>query len=136
MTHRTIQRVHFPATGPFAAHAPMLTHLAGPSTIAIPTGHVNITGYYTCTTENVVYCLTCVPIDRVHWGDWTQDGIPFQGTPQGCDQRQDDLPVPAHCNRPDHSLQDMKVAVLKADLVIYLQTQNSGYKWTKPRLRL
>ena len=133
MTHRTIQRVHFPATGPFAAHAPMLTHLAQ---LQHPRGMLTSQVTTPCTTKNKVYCLTCVSIDRVHWGDWTQDGIQFQGTPQGCDQRQDDLPVPAHFNRPDHSLQDMKVAVLKADLVIYLQTQNSGYKWTKPRLRL
>ena len=56
-------------------------------------------------------------IDRVYWGDWAQDGRPFQGTPQGCDQRQEWPSCTCTFNQPDHSLQDMKVAVLKAGLV-------------------
>ena len=56
-------------------------------------------------------------IDRVYWGDWAQDGRPFQGTPQGLINGKNDLPVPAHFNQPAHSLQDMKVAVLRAGLV-------------------
>ena len=32
------------------------THVNSSNTITTPKGHFNITGHYTCTTENVVYC--------------------------------------------------------------------------------
>ena len=55
-------------------------------------------------------------IDSLYWRDWTQVGGPLSGTPQRCDQRRNDLPVPAHFNSTNHTLDDMKVAVFKAGL--------------------
>ena len=110
MTHRTIQRVYFPATGPFAAQAP---NVNSSNTITTPKGHVNITGHYTCTAENVVYCLTYVYIGET--GRRMADR--FREHRKDVINGRNDLPVSAHFNQPDHSLQDMKVAVLKAGLV-------------------
>ena len=36
------------------------SHVNSSSTIITPKGHVNITGHFSCITDNVVYCLTCV----------------------------------------------------------------------------
>ena len=55
-------------------------------------------------------------IDSVHWGDWTQVGGHFREHRRDITSGRNDLPVPAHFNQPNHTLEDMKVAVLKAGL--------------------
>ena len=52
---RQPRRRYFPL-GPFEAHVPMSVHHKKITTLK---GHVNITGHFSCITENVVYCLSC-----------------------------------------------------------------------------
>ena len=94
-------------------------HVNSSNTIVTPKGHVNITGHYTCTTENVVYCLTCEKCpSTVYIGETGRRMADrFREHRRDVINGRNDLPVPAHFNQPDHSLQDMKVAVLKAGLV-------------------
>ena len=94
-------------------------HVNSSNTITTPKGHVNITGHYTCTTENVVYCLTCEKCpSTVYIGETGRRMADrFRQHRRDVINGRNDLPVPAHFNQPDHSLQDMKVAVLKAGLV-------------------
>ena len=88
------------------------------SSTETPKGHVYITGHFSCITEHVVYCL------YVHYR-WTLGARGETGrrlADRFREPRRDiingrnDPPVAAHFNQPNHSLEDMKVAVLKAGL--------------------
>ena len=69
--------------------------------------------------ENVLYCLTCEKCpSTVYIGETGRRMADrFREDRRDVINGRNDLPVPAHFNQPDHSLQDMKVAVLKAGLV-------------------
>ncbi|KAL9961663.1 hypothetical protein ACROYT_G030654 [Oculina patagonica] len=93
-------------------------HVNSSNTISTPKGHVNITGHFTCTTENVVYCVSCEKCpSTVYIGETGRRMADrFREHRRDVINGRNDLPVPAHFNQPDHSLQDMKVTVLKAGL--------------------
>ena len=88
------------------------------STIETPKGHVYITGHFSCITEHVVYCLSCTKCPSIVYVGETGRRLAdrFREHRRDIINGRNDLPVPAHFNQPNHTLEDMKVAVLKAGL--------------------
>ena len=88
------------------------------STITTPKGHVYITGHFSCITEHVVYCLSCTKCPSIVYIGETGRRLAdrFREHRRDIINGRNDLPVPAHFNQPNHTLEDMKVAVLKAGL--------------------
>ena len=91
-------------------------HVNSSSTITTPKGHVNITGHFSCITENVVYCLSCTKcLSAVYIGETGRRlADPFREHRRDVINGRNDLPVPAYFNQANHTLEEMKVAVLKA----------------------
>ena len=87
-------------------------------TIITPKGHVNITGHFSCIMDNVVYCLTSVKCPSTVYIGETGHRLAEQFREHRGDviNGRNDLPVPAHSNQANHTVEDMKVAVLKAGL--------------------
>ena len=87
-------------------------------TITTPKGQINVTGNYSCVTDNVVYCLTCTKcpstVDIGETGRRLADR--FREHRRDVINGRNDLPVPAHFNQENHALEDLKVAVLRACL--------------------
>ena len=92
-------------------------HVNSSSTITTPKGHVYITGHFSCITEHVVYCLSCTKCPSIVYIGETGRRLAdcFREHRRDINGR-NDLPVPARFNQPNHTLEDMKVAVLKAGL--------------------
>ena len=93
-------------------------HVNSSSTIATPKGHVYITGHFSCITEHVVYCLSCTKCPSIVYIGETGRRLAdrFREHRRDIINGRNDLPVPAHFNQPNHTLEDIKVAVLKAGL--------------------
>ena len=88
------------------------------STITTPKGMFYITGHFSCITEQVVHCLSytkCPSIVSI-WETGCRLADRFREHRRDIINGRNDLPVPAHFNQPNHTLEDMKVAVLKAGL--------------------
>ena len=81
-------------------------------------GHVNITGHFSCITENVVYCLSCSKCPSTVYIEETGRRLAdrFREHRRDVINGKNELPVPAHFNQTNHILEDMNVAVLKAGL--------------------
>ena len=94
------------------------SHVNSSSTIETPKGHVCITGHFSCISEHVVYCLSCTKCPSIVYIGETGRGLAnrFREHRRDIINGRNDLPVPAHFNQPNHTLEDMKVAVLKAGL--------------------
>ena len=109
-------------------------HVNSSSTIATPKGHVYITGHFSCITEHVVYCLSCTKCPSIVYIGETGRRLVnrFREHRRDIINGRNDLPVPAHFNQPNHTLEDMKVAVLKAGLA----NQEYGKKQAEMRLIL
>lgn len=89
------------------------------STITTPKRHVNIKGHFSCITEHVVYCLSYAknPL-TVFIGETGRRSVDrFREHCRDVMNGRNDLPVPVHFNSINDTLEDMKVAVLKAGLV-------------------
>ena len=82
-------------------------HVNSSSTITTPKRHVNITGHFSCTTEHVVYCLSCTKCPSTVYIGETGRRLADRFR----EHRRDVIN-----GRNDHTLDDMKVAVLKAGL--------------------
>lgn len=93
-------------------------HVNSSSIISTPKGHVNITGHFSCITKHVVYCLSCTKCPSTVYIGETGRRLAdrFREHRRGVIKGKNDLPVPAHFNQTNHTLDDMKVAVLKAGL--------------------
>ena len=93
-------------------------HVNSSSTIITPKGHVYITGHFSCITEHEVYSLSCTKCTSiVYIGDTGRRlADHFREHCRDIVNRRNNLPVPAYFNQPNHTLEDMKVAVLKAGL--------------------
>lgn len=68
-------------------------------------------------TRGLLPVVHQMSIDSVHWGDWTH--VPRTAFEEHCRDfinGRNDLPVPAHFNSTNHTLDDMKVVVLKEGL--------------------
>ena len=92
-------------------------HVNSSSTI-IPKGHVYIMEHFSCITEHVVYCLSCTKCPSIVYIGETGRRLAdrFREHRRDIINGRNDLPVPAHFNQPNHALEDMKAAVLKAGL--------------------
>ena len=88
------------------------------STITTPKGMFYITGHFSCITEQVVHCLSCTKCPSIVsiWETGCRLADRFREHRRDIINGRNDLPVPAHFNQPNHTLEDMKVAVLKAGL--------------------
>ena len=77
-----------------------------------------ITGHFSCITEQVVHCLSCTKCPSIVsiWETGCRLADRFREHRRDIINGRNDLPVPAHFNQPNHTLEDMKVAVLKAGL--------------------
>ena len=93
-------------------------HVNSSSTIETPNGHVCITGHFSCITEYVIYCLSCTKCPSIVYIRETGRRLAgrFPEHRRDIINGRNDLPVPAHFNQQNHTLEDMKVAVLKAGL--------------------
>ena len=93
-------------------------HVNSSSTITTPKRHVNITGHFSCITEHVVYCLSCTKCPSTVYIGETGRRLAdrFREHRRDVINGRNDLRVPAHFNSTNHTLDDMKVAVLKAGL--------------------
>ena len=111
---RTVQVLSL-VTGLFSAHVPMLIHHPQ---LQHPKGHVYITGHFSCITEHIVYCLLCTKCTSiVYIGDTgCRLADHFREHRRDIINRRNNLPVPAYFNQPNHTMEDMKVVVLKAGL--------------------
>ena len=87
-------------------------------TTTTPKGQVNVTGHHSCVTDNVVYCLTCTKCpSAVYIGETRRRLVDrFREHRRDVINGRNDLPAPAHFNQENHTLEDLKVAVLKAGL--------------------
>ena len=90
-------------------------HVNSSSTITTPKEHVYITGHFSCITEQVVYCLSCTKSPSIVYIGETGRRLAdrFREHHRDIINGRNDLLVPAHVNQPNHTLEDMKVAVLK-----------------------
>ena len=93
-------------------------HVNSSSTITTPKGHVYITGHFSYITEHVVYCLSCTKCPSIVYIGETGRRLAdrFREHRRDIINGRNDLPVPAHFNQPNHTQEDIKVAVLKAGL--------------------
>ena len=75
-------------------------------------------GHFSYITEHVVYCLSCTKCTSiVYIGDTGRRLVDhFREHCRYINNRRNNLPVPAYFNQPNHTLEDMKVVVLKAGL--------------------
>ena len=96
-----------------------MSHINSSSTITTPKGHANITETFFLHNGqrgplSVVHQMS---IDSVHW---TQVGGPlyesFREHRRDVINGRNDLPVPAHFSQANHTMKDIKVAVLMAGL--------------------
>ena len=76
-----------------------------------PKRSIKITDHFTCTSENVIYCITCTLCKKLYIGETGRRlGDRFRAH---CDVEKDDQnaskPVARHFNLPNHSNQHMVV---------------------------
>ena len=83
-----------------------------------PKGQVNATGHYSCITDNEVYCLACTKCPSTVYIGQTGRRLAnrFREHRRDIINGRNDLPVPAYFNQENHTLKDLKVAVLRAGL--------------------
>ena len=74
--------------------------------------------HFSCNTEHVVYCLSCTKCPSIVYIGETGRRLAdrFREHRRDIINGRNDLPVPAHFNPPNHTQEDIKVAVLKAGL--------------------
>ena len=93
-------------------------HINQSTSIPSPGGQIKITGHFTCTSDNVIYCISCrkCPV-AVYIGE-TGRRLADRFREHRLDvlHKKSDLPVAQHFNSPNHSLEDVRVAVLKSGL--------------------
>ena len=93
-------------------------HINQSTSIPLPGGQIKITGYFTCTSDTVIYCIPCRKCPRAVYIGETGRRLADRLREHRLDvlHKKSDLPVAQHFNRPGHSLEDVRVAVLKSGL--------------------
>ena len=100
------------------------------TSIPSPGGQIKITGHFTCTSDKVIYCISCRKCSMaVYIGDTGRrlaDRLSMDSKETGIHgfreycldvlHKKSDLPVAQHFISPGHSLGDVRVAVLKSGL--------------------
>ena len=84
------------------------------TTTSIPStgGQIKITGHFPCTSENVIYCISCRKCPRaVYIGERGRRlADRFREHRHDVLHKKSDLLVAQHFNSPGHSLEDVRVA--------------------------
>ena len=93
-------------------------HINQSTSIPSPGGQFKITGHFTCTSENVIYCISCHKCPRAVYIGETGRRLADRFREHRLDvlHKKNYLPVAQHFNSPGHSLEDVRVAVLKSGL--------------------
>ena len=93
-------------------------HINQSTSIPPPGGQIKITGHFTCTSENVIYCISCRKCPRAVYIGETGRRLADRFREHRLDvlHKKNDLPVAQHFNSPGHPLQDVRVAVVKSGL--------------------
>ena len=93
-------------------------HINQSTSIPSPGGHIKITGHFTCTSDNVIYCISCRKCPETVYIGETGRRLADRFREHRLDalHKKIDLPVAQHFNSPGHSLEDVRVAVLKSGL--------------------
>ena len=86
------------------------------TSITTPKGVIKITGHVTCTSESLIYCISCRKCPTAVYIGETGRRLADRFREHRLDviKKKGDLPVPHHFNSENHSLDDMLVAVVKA----------------------
>ena len=95
-------------------------HINQSTSIPSPGGQIKITGHFTCTSENVIYCISCRKCPRAVYIGETGRRLADRFREHRLDvlHKKSDLPVAQHFNSPGHSLEDVRVAVLKGRMSV------------------
>ena len=93
-------------------------HINQSTSIPSPEGQIKITGHFTWTSDNVIYCISCRKCPRAVYIGETGRRLADRFREHRLDvlHKKSDLPVAQHFNSPGHSLEDVRVAVLKSGL--------------------
>ena len=93
-------------------------HINQSTAIPSPGGQIKITGHFTCTSDNAIYCISCRKCPMaVYIGDTgCRLADCFREHRLNVLHKKSDLPVAQHFNSPGHSLGDVRVALLKSGL--------------------
>ena len=84
--------------------------------ISGPKRTIKITDDFTCTSANVMYCITCTLCKRLYSGETGRRlGDQFRGnlSDEEKDNKDASIPVARHLNLPNHSRQHMAVCGLQ-----------------------
>ena len=90
-------------------------HITESTSIPAPGKHMKITGHFTCISENVTYCISWRKCPKAVYIGETRRRLADRFREHRLDvlQNKGHLPVAQHFNGPSHSLEDMRVAVVK-----------------------
>ena len=93
-------------------------HINQSTSIPSPGGQIKITGHFTCTSDNVIYCISCRKCPRAVYIEETGHRLADRFREHRLDvlHKKSDLPVAQHFKSPGHSQEDVRVAVLKSGL--------------------
>ena len=87
--------------------------------ISGPKRSIKITDHFTCTSANVIYCITCAYYNKLYIGETgRQLGDRFREHLRDVERNDKDAskPVARHLNLPNHSKQHMAVCGLSLHL--------------------
>ena len=93
-------------------------HITESTSIPAPGGHVKITGHFTRISENIIYRISCRKFFKAVYIEETGRRLADRFREHRLDvlHNKGDLPVAQHFNGPSHSLEDMRVVVVKGGL--------------------
>ena len=83
--------------------------------ISGPKRSIKITDHFTCTSANVIYCITCTYCNKLYIGETgRRPGDRFRENPRDVERNDKDAskPVARHFNLPNYSKQHMAVCGL------------------------
>ena len=105
------------------------------TSIPSPGGQIKITGHFTCTSDNVIYCISCRKCPRAVYIGETGRRLADRFREHRLDvlHKKSDLPVAQHFNSTGHSLEDVCVAVLKSGLARKDVRQREEMRQIAPR---
>ena len=93
-------------------------HITEATSIPAPGGHIKITGHFTCISENIIYCISRRKCPKAVYIGETGRRLAGRFREHRLDvlHNKGDLPVAQRFNGPSHSLEDMRVAVVRGGL--------------------
>ena len=98
--------------------------------ISGPKRSIKIIDHFTCTSANVIYCITCTYCNKLYIGETGRRlGDRFREHLRDVERNDKDAskPVAGHLNLPNHSKQHMAVCGLSLHLGSYKNTRTKIY---------